>query len=119
VERFRQPDAQDQAPAQYQALEPALEDRPSGRFPSGSEQAALAHARLVAQGPPDGPWAPCAARPLPTALGPNQERFFFGLLRECLEKGVVSEQMLREEMARNHVRHDALELVERTPPLAA
>jgi len=37
----------------------------------------------------------------------------------CLEKGVVSEQMLREEMARNHVRHDALELVERTPPLAA
>ena len=50
---------------------------------------------------------------------PNQERFFFGLLRECLEQGVVSEQMLREEMARNHVRHDALELVERTPPLAA
>ena len=50
---------------------------------------------------------------------PNQERFFFGLLRECLEKGVVSEQMLREEMARNHVRHDALELVERTAPLAA
>ena len=50
---------------------------------------------------------------------PNQERFFFGLLRECLEKGVVSEEMLREEMARNHVRHDALELVERTPPLAA
>jgi hypothetical protein len=50
---------------------------------------------------------------------PKQERFFFGLLRECLEKGVVSEQMLREEMARNHVRHDALELVERTGPLAA
>ena len=41
----------------------------------------------------------------------------FGLLRECLEKGVVSEQMLREGMARNHVRHDALELVERTAPL--
>jgi hypothetical protein len=50
---------------------------------------------------------------------PNQERFFFGLLRECLEKGVVSEQMLRDEMARNHVRHDAFEVVERTPPLAA
>src|SRR5918996_1996124 len=50
---------------------------------------------------------------------PNQERFFFGLLRECLERGVVSEGMLREEMQRNHVRHDPLEVVERTPPLAA
>ena len=50
---------------------------------------------------------------------PNQERFFFGLLRECLEKGVVSEQILREEMGRNHLRHDAFELLDRTPPLAA
>ena len=50
---------------------------------------------------------------------PNQERFFFGLLRECLEKGIVSEDMLREEMKRNHVRHDAFEVMERTPPLAA
>jgi len=50
---------------------------------------------------------------------PQQERFFFGLLRECLDEGVVSEAQLREEMRRNHIRHDALELVERTPPLAA
>jgi len=50
---------------------------------------------------------------------PAQERFFFGLLRECLEKGVISEAMLREEMERNHVRHDAFEVIERTPPLAA
>ncbi len=49
----------------------------------------------------------------------NQERFFFGLLRECLDQGIVSEEMLREEMGRNHVRHDALEVIERTPPLAA
>jgi hypothetical protein len=49
----------------------------------------------------------------------NQEAFFFGLLRECLEQGVVSEAMLREEMARNHVRHDAFEVIERTPKLAA
>ena len=49
---------------------------------------------------------------------PNQERFFFGLLRECLEKGVVSEALLREEMGRDHVRHDALEVLERTPPLS-
>jgi hypothetical protein len=50
---------------------------------------------------------------------PNQERFFFGLLRECLEQGVIPEAMLREEMARNHVRHDAFEVLDRTPPLAA
>ena len=50
---------------------------------------------------------------------PAQERFFFGLLRECVEQGVIPEAMLREEMARNHVRHDAFEVMERTPPLAA
>jgi hypothetical protein len=49
----------------------------------------------------------------------NQERFFFGLLRECLERGVVSESLLREEMQRNHVRHDAFEVLDRTPPLPA
>ena len=50
---------------------------------------------------------------------PNQERFFFGLLRECLDQGVVSEALLREEMERNHLRHDAFQVLERTPPLAA
>jgi hypothetical protein len=50
---------------------------------------------------------------------PRQERFFFGLLRECLEAGVVSEELLAEEMRRNHVRHDAFDVLERTPPLAA
>ena len=50
---------------------------------------------------------------------PNQEKFFFGLLRECLEKGIVDESLVRDEMRQNHVRHDALELVGRTPPLAA
>jgi hypothetical protein len=50
---------------------------------------------------------------------PNQERFFFGLVRECLEKNIITEDMLREEMEKNHLRHDALELVRRTPPLAA
>jgi hypothetical protein len=50
---------------------------------------------------------------------PNQERFFFGLLRECLDKGIISEAMLYEEMRQNHVRHDALEVLERTPPLPA
>ena len=48
----------------------------------------------------------------------NQERFFFGLLRECMEKGIVTEDLLREEMRQNHVRHDALKVIEHTPPLA-
>jgi hypothetical protein len=39
----------------------------------------------------------------------NQERFFFGLLKECVAKGLVSEEFLREQMRLNHVRHDAFE----------
>lgn len=53
---------------------------------------------------------------------PRQEQFFFGLLRECLEKNIVTEDLLREEMKANHIRHDALEMIERTkgvPELAA
>ena len=63
------------------------------------------------------------ARPAPTAYEPHpdprQEQFFFSLLRECVDKGVISESFLREEMQRNHVRHDALQLLERARPLAA
>ncbi len=50
---------------------------------------------------------------------PNQERFFFGLLRECVEKGIVTEALLRDEMKQNHVRHDAFEVLQKTIPLAA
>lgn len=50
---------------------------------------------------------------------PNQERFFFGLLRECLDQGVVTEAQIRDEMRHNHIRHDALDLLRRTPPLGA
>jgi hypothetical protein len=46
---------------------------------------------------------------------PNQEAFFFGLLRECLEAGIISESQVRQEMRQNHLRHDALDLVRRTP----
>jgi len=49
----------------------------------------------------------------------NQENFFFGLVRECLDKGLITEERLQTEMARDHLRHDALELIERVPPLAA
>lgn len=47
----------------------------------------------------------------------NQENFFFGLLRECIDEGTVTEQMVREQMASNHVRHDALQVVANVPPL--
>jgi len=56
------------------------------------------------------PAAPQYYRPHPD---PRQEAFFFGLLRECLEKGIVSEEFLRQEMAANHVRHDAFQVMER------
>ena len=50
---------------------------------------------------------------------PNQEAFFFGLLRECVEKRLVTEEFIREEMKRDHVRHDAFEVLDRVNPLAA
>lgn len=50
---------------------------------------------------------------------PNQEQFFFSLLRDALDHGAVTEERLREEMAKNHLRHDALELVEKARPLKA
>jgi len=49
----------------------------------------------------------------------NQERFFFGLLKECLAEGKIKHEQLRHEMAQNHVRHDALEILARTPDLPA
>jgi hypothetical protein len=48
----------------------------------------------------------------------NQTHLFFGLLKECLEQGIVTEAMLREQMQLNHVRHDAFEVLARTPDLA-
>lgn len=50
---------------------------------------------------------------------PRQETFFFALLKECLDAGVLTEADLKEEMRRNHVRHDAMEILAKTPPLAA
>ncbi len=44
---------------------------------------------------------------------PNQERFFFSLVGECLEKGIITEQQLRDEMRQGHLRSDAFEVVER------
>lgn len=49
----------------------------------------------------------------------SQEAFFFGLLKECIESGHVSEDLVRQEISKNHVRHDAFEVLERTPSLEA
>jgi hypothetical protein len=49
----------------------------------------------------------------------NQERFFFGLLRECVEQGIITEAMLRDEMQKDHIRHDAMEVLRQTPILDA
>jgi len=47
----------------------------------------------------------------------NQERLFFALLKECVEQGIVTKAMLDQEMRLNHVRHDALDILARTPTL--
>jgi len=44
---------------------------------------------------------------------PAQERFFFGLLGECLAAGVVDEARLRAEIASRHLRPDAFEVLAR------
>lgn len=47
----------------------------------------------------------------------NQEYFFFGLLKEAYEKGLVSEAQLREAMQHNFIRHDSFEVMKDVPPL--
>jgi hypothetical protein len=42
---------------------------------------------------------------------PAQERLFFTLVSECLDQGIITESVIRDEMAHNHLRHDAIELV--------
>jgi len=44
---------------------------------------------------------------------PNQEALFFSYLKECLEQGLISSEEISQEMASNHVRHDALEVMAR------
>ncbi len=42
---------------------------------------------------------------------PRQESFFFGLVRDALEDGVLTEGLLRDEIAQGHLRADAMSLV--------
>lgn len=45
----------------------------------------------------------------------RQEQYFFALLKECVENKSISEALLKEHMLKNHVRHDALEIVGQVP----
>jgi energy-coupling factor transporter ATP-binding protein EcfA2 len=47
---------------------------------------------------------------------PTRSASSSGCCASASRRGIVSEAMLREEMAQNHVRHDAFEVLERTPP---
>jgi hypothetical protein len=49
----------------------------------------------------------------------RQERLFLDLLRECVQNGTVTREVLRDGMARNHVRHDILTLVDEPSSAAA
>lgn len=46
-----------------------------------------------------------------------QEHLFFALLKECVDEGLVTQVMLDEQMAANHVRHDARDVLAAVPPL--
>ncbi len=45
----------------------------------------------------------------------RQEQYFFALLRECVESKSISEALLQEHMTKNHVRHDAAEIMKQVP----
>lgn len=46
---------------------------------------------------------------------PNQEGYFFGLLRECVENGNVSSDFIKEQISHEHVRSDAFKIMAETP----
>ena len=49
---------------------------------------------------------------------PNQEAFFFGLLKDAYEQGLVTDDQIREAMSKNYIRHDSYEVMKRVPSLA-
>ncbi|MEZ5932250.1 MAG: hypothetical protein R3F54_09905 [Alphaproteobacteria bacterium] len=42
---------------------------------------------------------------------PRQETFFFDLLKECVDQGSITEDMIQDAMSKDYVRHDALEMI--------
>ncbi len=47
----------------------------------------------------------------------EQQHFFFGLLKECLDSGQVTEGLVQDEIARKHIRPDAMDVLAKTPDL--
>ena len=119
MERFRPSEPGDAAGAQHHPEDPALEDGACRGFRAAEKFQLF---------PPFG-WLKCGRRQLfgeYALLGrykrhpdPRQETLFWALLRESLTSGAVSEEFLKEEMARGHLRHDALERIAEVPTVAA
>ena len=80
---------------------------PRGRHADAAERPFLERALDRLRGRTAGPRGRYKPHP-----DPAQERFFFGLLRECLAAGVIDRDVVVEEIERRHVRHDALALVD-------
>jgi hypothetical protein len=78
---------------------------PADHAQSGPVRRALRRLRGVVSGEPSSG----RYQPHPD---PRQERFFFGMLRECVDRGEVDEAFLREEIRRSHLRPDALRLLD-------
>lgn len=49
---------------------------------------------------------------------PKQEALFFSLLKGAYEAGLVTDEQIREAMAKNYIRHDSIEVMKSAPPLA-
>jgi hypothetical protein len=45
----------------------------------------------------------------------RQEQYFFALVKECLDNGMLSQDLLRHHIEQNHVRHDAFEIASSVP----
>jgi hypothetical protein len=80
---------------------------PRGRHVTAAERPFLARALDRLRGRSAGPRGHYKPHP-----DPAQERFFFGLLRECLAEGVIARAVVEEEIERRHVRRDALALID-------
>ncbi len=47
----------------------------------------------------------------------HQQNYFFGLLKECLDSGYITEALVKEEIQRRHIRSDAMQVLAATPDL--
>ena len=79
---------------------------PRGRDPEASNPSRLARALARFRIDRSGPRGHYKRHP-----DLAQERFFFGLLRQCLAEGAIKRSVVEEEIERGHVRPDALALV--------